>query len=110
MLICSCNVISESDIEIAILDLLEEDKYRLIVPVQVYHTLEKRGKCCGCFANGVDIIVRVTEAYHRDIQTLEHEIADMIARLQAKHREWEECRSAKHRELKLPIDAMSVTG
>lgn len=92
MLVCSCNVIAAHEIEDAILDLLEEDNFRLIVPLQVYHALEKRGRCCGCFPNVVDIIVRVTETFHREIETMEHEIDALIERLQARHREWEERR------------------
>jgi hypothetical protein len=64
MLICHCNVITEKEIERAILDLLREDAWQLIVPAKVYHRLHKRGRCCGCFPNVVETIIRVTEAYH----------------------------------------------
>jgi hypothetical protein len=30
----------------------------------VYHWLQKRGRCCGCFPNVVETIIRVTENYH----------------------------------------------
>jgi hypothetical protein len=64
MLICHCNVISEKEIEQTIIDLLDEDAWQLIVPAKVYHRLQKRGRCCGCFPNVVETIIRVTEAYH----------------------------------------------
>ena len=64
MLICHCNVITEKDIEQTIVDLLDEDAWQLIVPMQVYHRLQKRGRCCGCFPNVVETIIRVTESYH----------------------------------------------
>ena len=64
MLICHCNLITEREIEEAILDLLEQDPWTLIVPAKVYHSLRKRGRCCGCFPNVVETIIRVTEAYH----------------------------------------------
>jgi bacterioferritin-associated ferredoxin len=64
MLICHCNVIAEKEVERAILELLDEDPWQLIVPAKVYHRLKKRGRCCGCFPNVVETIIRVTEAYH----------------------------------------------
>lgn len=64
MLICHCNVITEKEIEQTIVALLDEDAWRLIVPMQVYHRLQKRGRCCGCFPNVVETIIRVTESYH----------------------------------------------
>ena len=64
MLICHCNVITEREIEQTILDMLEEDAWQLIVPAKVYHRLQKRGRCCGCFPNVVETIIRVTENYH----------------------------------------------
>ena len=85
MLVCSCNVITKAEITQVITDLLDEDCWRLIVPVQVYHAMSKRGKCCGCFPNVVDIIVSVTEAYHREQETSEAEIISFIDRLKEKH-------------------------
>ena len=69
MLICHCNVITEKEIEQTIVDLLDEDAWQLIVPMQVYHRLQKRGRCCGCFPNVVETIIRVTEHYHTRRQT-----------------------------------------
>ncbi len=85
MLVCSCNVITKAEITQVITDLLDEDCWRLIVPVQVYHAMSKRGKCCGCFPNVVDIIVKVTEDYHREQETSEAEIISFIDRLKEKH-------------------------
>ena len=34
------------------------------MPAKVYHALQKRGRCCGCFPNVVETIIRVTENYH----------------------------------------------
>ena len=64
MLVCHCNLITEKEIEEAILQLLERDPWGLIVPAKVYHWLQKRGRCCGCFPNVVETIIRVTEHYH----------------------------------------------
>ncbi|MET3791956.1 (2Fe-2S)-binding protein [Aquamicrobium terrae] len=64
MLICHCNIITEKEIEDAIVDLLDSDPWQLIVPAKVYHYMKKRGRCCGCFPNVVETIIRVTEEYH----------------------------------------------
>lgn len=64
MLVCHCNIITEKDIERTIIDLLDQDPWQLIVPAKVYHAMAKRGRCCGCFPNVVETIIRVTEDYH----------------------------------------------
>ncbi|MBN9039578.1 MAG: (2Fe-2S)-binding protein [Rhizobiales bacterium] len=64
MLVCQCNLITQKEVEQAILSLLDQDPWQLIVPAKVYHTLSKRGRCCGCFPNVVETIIRVTEEYH----------------------------------------------
>lgn len=64
MLVCHCNLITEKEIEDTIIQLLDQDPWNLIVPAKVYHTLQKRGRCCGCFPNVVETIIRVTENYH----------------------------------------------
>ena len=76
MIACHCNIITEADIEQTIMAMLDEDRWQLIVPVKVYHALEKRGKCCRCFPNVVDIIIRVTDAYHARYDTPE---IDMVS-------------------------------
>jgi len=85
MLVCHCNVITEAEIVSAIEELLTEDEWRLIVPLQVYHSMNKRGRCCGCFPNVVDIIVRTTEAWHRRKARPESEVVDLVARLREEH-------------------------
>jgi hypothetical protein len=64
MLVCHCNIITEKEIERAIIELLDQDPWQLIVPAKVYHSMQKRGRCCGCFPNVVETIIRVTEHYH----------------------------------------------
>jgi bacterioferritin-associated ferredoxin len=64
MLVCQCNMITQKEVEETIVSMLDEDPWQLIVPAKVYHTMSKRGRCCGCFPNVVETIIRVTEAYH----------------------------------------------
>ncbi|AQZ50829.1 MULTISPECIES: (2Fe-2S)-binding protein [Martelella] len=85
MLVCSCNFITEKEIEQTIVELLDEDCWQLIVPAKVYHRMAKRGRCCGCFPNVADIIVRTTEAYHKNSDSTEAEICDFLSRLKEFH-------------------------
>lgn len=64
MLVCHCNLITQKEVEETIVAMLNEDPWQLIVPAKVYHALAKRGRCCGCFPNVVETIIRVTEEYH----------------------------------------------
>ncbi len=81
MIVCHCNLITEKEIERTILDLLQADPWQLIVPAKVYHALAKRGRCCGCFPNVVETIIRVTEAYHSQSATGEAEIVSYLDRV-----------------------------
>ncbi len=93
MIVCQCNIITVRDIKETITGLLDEDLWRLIVPVQVYQAMGKRGRCCGCFPGVVDIIVRTTEAYHRRIATPQAEVICFLDRLRNGHRRHEENRA-----------------
>lgn len=64
MLVCHCNLITAEEIKAQIIEFLDEDCWQLIVPAKIYHAMAKRGRCCGCFPNVVDIIIKVTEDYH----------------------------------------------
>ena len=81
MLVCHCNLITQKEIEQVIVGLLDNDPWQLIVPANVYHTLKKRGRCCGCFPNVVETIIRVTEEYHRRLGGGETEIVPFLDRV-----------------------------
>lgn len=81
MLVCHCNIITEQDIERTITRLLDEDAWQLIVPAKVYHAMAKRGRCCGCFPNVVETIIRVTEDYHRRLATAPSDIVSHLDRV-----------------------------
>lgn len=104
MLICSCNIITEQDIKDVIVDLLKQDAWQLIVPLQVYHEMGKRGRCCGCFPRLVDLIVSTTEQFHRQLKTEEHKVIQFIGELKKKHEQCETSRMlAKHRMSKIKV-------
>lgn len=87
MLVCHCNVISEKDIKEVITAFLQDDPWALIVPAKVYRELGKRGRCCGCFPNVVDIITKLTEEYHLQIADIPGELKPMQPRPGALRRE-----------------------
>ncbi|MCM2396409.1 (2Fe-2S)-binding protein [Rhizobium sp. S95] len=87
MLVCSCNFITDKEIRDVINELLDEDCWQLIVPAKVYHAMGKRGRCCGCFPNVVDIIIKTTEEYHATHNTDGVKVCDFMERLRRFHEE-----------------------
>lgn len=87
MMVCSCNIITDKDIRDVIISLLDEDCWQLIVPGKVYHAMNKRGRCCGCFPTVVDIIVQTTQDYHSARESNGIEIVDFMERLRVFHAE-----------------------
>ena len=87
MLVCSCNYITDREIRDTIIELLNEDCWQLIVPAKVYHAMSKRGRCCGCFPSGVDLIIRTTEEYHARRDSTEAEVVVYMSRLRQFHEE-----------------------
>src|SRR6201991_3057243 len=101
MLVCHCNLITETEIEDAIIALLDADPWQLLVPAKVYHALRKRGRCCGCFPNVVETIIRVTENYHARSEAGGAEIVSHLDRVRGLRSEYgsrtHEGRKAGHR-------------
>jgi hypothetical protein len=101
MLVCHCNIITEKEIEQAILELLDRDPWGLVVPAKVYHFLHKRGRCCGCFPNVVETIIRVTESYHSGSKASGVDIVSHLDRVRGLRTEYgrkdHEGRTTRHR-------------
>ncbi len=87
MLVCSCNYITDTEIREVITELLDQDCWQLIVPAKVYHAMGKRGRCCGCFPNVVEIIIKTTEEYHAERHSTTAEVIDYMSRLRQLHEE-----------------------
>ena len=87
MLVCSRNYITDRVIRDTTIQLLDEDCWQLIVPGKVYHAMAKRGRCCGCFPNVVDLIIRTTEEYHAMRHSTEAELVVYMSRLKQFHEE-----------------------
>lgn len=83
MLVCQCNLITAKDIEDIVVSVLDEDPWQLVVPAHIYREAGRRGQCCGCVPNIVDIIQKVTENYHLKLagNTVSH--VDVRTRLKA---------------------------
>ncbi|GGB49364.1 (2Fe-2S)-binding protein [Roseibium aquae] len=92
MLVCSCNVISKRDIEEVVRSFLAVDPWQLITPGKVYHALQKRGRCCGCFPNLINIIVAEIENHHRQAETPEADILPFLAQLRSEYERTQDLR------------------
>ena len=88
MLICHCNIITEKEIEQTIIGLLDQDPWQLIVPAKVYHAMQKRGRCCGCFPNVVETIIRVTESYHSRLEANGMDVVSHLDRVRGLRSEY----------------------
>lgn len=99
MIVCHCNLIMKSEIIEVIEGLLDEDSWRVIVPLQVYHEMSKRGKCCSCFPGVVDLIIETTAAYHKRQATPEAEIVWLVDRLQSENKARELARRQAREQL-----------
>lgn len=83
MLVCQCNLITTKDIEDIVVSILDDDPWQLVVPARIYRELGKRGQCCGCVPNLVDIIQKVTETYHLKLAGNAANIVDVRNRLKS---------------------------
>ena len=79
--------------------MLDVDPWRLITPVQVYHEMGKRGRCCGCFPGLVDLILETTELYHLELTTDRSTVISFINKLKKEHEQCETARMLAKRKL-----------
>ena len=56
MIVCSCNVITDRDIEAALVEIMRQDPPPLPTPGVVWRHLSKRMRCCGCAPLAVETI------------------------------------------------------
>ncbi|MEN0000186.1 MAG: (2Fe-2S)-binding protein [Pseudomonadota bacterium] len=101
MIVCSCNVVTKQEIADVVRDFLREDEWQLITIGMVYHAMAVRGKCCGCFPNAIDIIIDVSEQWHRSHARDEATIIPFVTRIREEHERCETVRNlAKMRQNK----------
>jgi hypothetical protein len=65
MIVCSCAVVSDHDIELALLDLLNRPEAPIPTPGLIYRHLEKRMSCCCCAPVAVETIYAKLEELER---------------------------------------------
>jgi len=58
MIVCSCTVISDRDIESALIEILNQPDTPIPTPGVVYRHLSKRMNCCGCAPLAVETIYK----------------------------------------------------
>jgi hypothetical protein len=65
MIICSCTVITDRDIEAALLEILSAPDAPIPTPGIVYRHLRKRMNCCGCAPLAVETIYNKVDELER---------------------------------------------
>lgn len=65
MLICSCTIISDHDIELALLDIMTQPDPPLPTPGVIWRHLNKRMNCCGCAPLAIETIYAKLEDLER---------------------------------------------
>jgi hypothetical protein len=61
MIVCSCNVISDREIEDGLIEILNQPNAPIPTPGVVYRHLRKRMNCCGCAPIAVETIYKKVE-------------------------------------------------
>ena len=61
MIVCSCTMISDRDIESALVEILGQPDAPIPTPGVVYRHLKKRMNCCGCAPLAVETIYNKVE-------------------------------------------------
>jgi len=65
MIVCSCTQISDRDIEVALVEILNQPNAPLPTPGIVYRHLQKRMNCCGCAPLAVETIYAKVDELER---------------------------------------------
>lgn len=66
MIVCSCTVITDIDIELALIELLSQDNAPLPTPGVVFRHIGKKMNCCGCAPLTVATIYNTMERLERE--------------------------------------------
>jgi hypothetical protein len=65
MIVCSCTVISDHDIEAALIEVLSRPNAPIPTPGIIFRQLNKRMNCCGCAPLAVETIYNKVEELER---------------------------------------------
>ncbi len=81
MIVCSCNVISDGDIERVLVDIFSKPDAPIPTPGLVYRELSRRMNCCGCAPLAVTVIYERLEALERRGDICRYRCADIRKKL-----------------------------
>jgi hypothetical protein len=65
MIVCSCTVIRDAEIETALVEILSQPDAPIPTPGVVFRHLKKRMNCCGCAPLAVETIYNKVDALER---------------------------------------------
>jgi hypothetical protein len=65
MIVCSCTLIRDAEIETALVEILNQQDAPIPTPGVVYRHLQKRMNCCGCAPLAVETIYNKVEMLER---------------------------------------------
>jgi hypothetical protein len=66
MIVCSCTVISDRDIEGALIEILSRSDAVIPTPGVVYRHLSRRMRCCGCAPLAISTIYSIVDRLERE--------------------------------------------
>jgi bacterioferritin-associated ferredoxin len=81
MIVCSCNVISDGDIERVLVEIFSKPDAPIPTPGLVYRELSRRMNCCGCAPLAVTVIYERLEALERRGEICRYRCADIRRKL-----------------------------
>ncbi len=81
MIICSCAVISERDIECAVIEIMSAGTALLPTPGVVFRHLSKKMNCCTCAPVAVSAIYTAMDRLAADTRVCPYALADARAKL-----------------------------
>lgn len=81
MIICSCNVISDSDIERVLIEIFSKPDAPIPTPGLVYRELSKRMNCCSCAPVAVAVIYERLEALEKRGEICRYRCAHIRSKL-----------------------------
>jgi hypothetical protein len=81
MIICSCNVITDGDIDGVLIDILNRPDAPVPTPGIVYRELQKRMNCCGCAPLAVSFIYERLHALEADGRVCRYRCANIRSKL-----------------------------
>lgn len=81
MIVCSCNVITDADIESVLIDIMNRSDAPVPTPGLVFREMQKRMNCCGCAPLAVTVIYQRLEALEAKGLVCRYRCADVRSKL-----------------------------